>query len=296
MIDDATLSGQARAFRDALEPVIGSVYFSPECHRAYAELGFEPSGRSAGPVRLPDGPAYFTSRGSCLGRVPGEVVAAAFAVFSPVAVIPSVTFGWGLTDAATIATARLDGAAAQLGRLLADADPAPVTDTLRRAAGPLRPEARPLYAGLTSLQAPTEPWAQLHRAGDVLREYRGDAHNAAWVGHGLDAVEIGLMTELWWGLEPRTYVRTRAWTDAELDEAEERLVDRGLVDEDGFTEAGAQLRESIEAATDRQCRPMIEAVGDDLEPLIATLRSWSKEVVAAGGYPTSAGQLTQDRS
>jgi hypothetical protein len=33
-------------------------------------------------------------------------------------------------------------------------------------------------------------------------------------------------------LEPtvsRTYIRTRAWTDADMDEAEERLVRRGLM-------------------------------------------------------------------
>ena len=54
----------------ALEPLAGQVYFSPECHAAYTELGFGPSpGSSAGGVQLPDGPAYFTSRGSVMGQV-----------------------------------------------------------------------------------------------------------------------------------------------------------------------------------------------------------------------------------
>ena len=76
----------------ALEPVAGQVYFSPECHAAYAELGFSPSpGATKTGVQLPDGPAYFTSRGSLLGQVPGEVVAAAFGVFNPEAVVPSVS-------------------------------------------------------------------------------------------------------------------------------------------------------------------------------------------------------------
>jgi len=74
----------------ALEPVAGQVYFSPECHAAYAVLGFSPSpGTLGGGVQLPDGPAYFTSRGSVMGQVPGQVVAAAFAVFNPDAVVPS---------------------------------------------------------------------------------------------------------------------------------------------------------------------------------------------------------------
>ena len=52
----------------ALEPVAAQVYFSPECHTAYAGLGFSPSpATSPGGVEFPDGPAYFTSRGSVMG-------------------------------------------------------------------------------------------------------------------------------------------------------------------------------------------------------------------------------------
>ena len=51
----------------------------------------------------------------------------------------------------------------------------------------------------------------------MLREYRGDAHTAAWTSAGLDATEVGLLTELYWGLPMRTYIRTRAWSDDQLD-------------------------------------------------------------------------------
>ena len=71
-VDDAVLR-RTRSLAAALEPVIGQVYFAPECHAAYARLGFSPSPGHAGPVALPDGPAYFTSRGSLLGQVrPGR--------------------------------------------------------------------------------------------------------------------------------------------------------------------------------------------------------------------------------
>ncbi|MEZ5257289.1 MAG: hypothetical protein R2705_10495 [Ilumatobacteraceae bacterium] len=95
----------ARRLASLLEPVAGQVYFSPECHAAYVELGFDPSPGDFNGVAGPDGPAYFTSRGSVMGQVPGEVVAAAFAVFSPAAVVPSVTLGWSRTDATTICAA-----------------------------------------------------------------------------------------------------------------------------------------------------------------------------------------------
>ena len=66
----------ARRLGSVLEPVVGQVYFAPECHQAYEALGFSPSARDVDGVAMPDGPAYFTSRGSVLGQVPGTVVAA----------------------------------------------------------------------------------------------------------------------------------------------------------------------------------------------------------------------------
>ena len=70
------LNVTARRLASLIEPIVGQVYFSPECHAEYEALGFDPSPGKAGDVALPDGPAYFTSRGSLMGQVPGEVVAA----------------------------------------------------------------------------------------------------------------------------------------------------------------------------------------------------------------------------
>jgi len=272
----------------ALEPVAGQVYFSPECHAAYAELGFSPSpGTIAGGVQLPDGPAYFTSRGSVLGQVPGEVVAAAFAVFNPEAVVPSVEFGWARVDAPTICAARTQGAVAQLVRVLG---PEPeglgrANELLAAAAAPLRPEGKPLFAGLLSLGLPGDPVGDLWRLADLLREFRGDAHTAAWTSAGLDATEVGLLTELYWGLPMRSYIRTRAWSDPQLDEAEGRLAARGLVVDGGLTDAGRALRESVEVATDAQCEVMVDALGERTDELIELLTAWSAAVREAGGYP-----------
>lgn len=280
----------ARRLAMLLEPVVGQVYFSPECHAEYEALGFAPSPGHAGATALPDGPAYFTSRGSLLGQVPGEVVAAAFAVFDPAAVVPAVTFGWTRTDAPTIRTARDRGAIAQLVRVLGEA-PAGldrVIELLERAAAPLRPEGRPLFAGLSSMELPDHPVGRMWRLGDRLREYRGDSHTAAWISAGLDATEIGLLSELWWGLPLKTYVRTRAWTEEALDGAIERLRSRGLLEGDGFSPAGRTLREQVEAATDAQMRPAVDALGDDADELFDRLAPWGEELRRTGAY-LSAG-------
>ena len=276
-----------RRLAAALEPVTGQVYFAAECHQEYEKLGFSPSPFTLDTgVQLPDGPAYFTSRGSCMGQVPGEVVAAAFAVFNPEAVIPSVQLGWTHCDAPTIASARTRGATAQLTRILGDhpdrLDRA--TALLQQAGAPLRPEGRPLYAGLLSLGLPGDPMGDMWRSGDILREFRGDAHTASWISAGFDATEIGLLTELYWGIPPRSYIRTRAWSDDKLDAAEERLRSRGLVDDNGLTQQGRTQREAVEVATDRQCGPAVAALGDELPELIAILEPWGVAIRASGGY------------
>ena len=282
----STISQAARRLGSVLEPVVGQVYFSPECHENYVKLGFEPSPAKVGDVALPDGPAYFTSRGSVMGQVPGELVAAAFAVFNPDVVIPAVTLGWTRTDAATICAARTDGAVAQLQRLLG---PAPdgverAAELLKRATDPLRPEGRPLYAGVRSLDVPDDALAAVWRLGDQLREYRGDCHTASWITAGFDATEIGLMSELYWGLRMRSYSRTRAWTDEQFDSACERLRSRGLIDQVGFTDAGREAREAIEVTTDEQMRPALDALGSDIDELFDIMTPWGAAVRAGGGY------------
>ena len=279
----------ARALASALEPFAGQVYFSPECHAGYQALGFNGSSAEIGGVAMPDGPAYFTSRGSVMGQVPGEVVASAFAVFNPAAVVPSVAYGWSLTDASSICAARDAGAVGQLERILG-ATPDGIDRAgalLAQANEGLRPEGRPLFAGLLSLGLPGTPMGDAWRLADRLREYRGDVHTAAWTGAGFDATEIGLMSELYWGLPMRSYSRSRAWSEAEFDAAEARLAGRGLVDGGVLTDDGRSAREAVEVHTDALCRPIIDNLGSGLDELVGILNGWGAAIRDAKGYPAS---------
>lgn len=297
-MDSTDAPTAARALGGALEPVIGQVYFSPEAHAGYEALGFDPSPGLNNGVAMPEGVAYFTSRGSLMGQVRGTVVASAFAVFNPAAVAPAVDLGWTRTDAASICAARDRGALDQLDRILGEPDGLRgMADRLDRAAEALSLAGRPLAAGVSALADPDHVWGRLFRRGDLLREYRGDSHTIAWATAGLDAIEIGLLTELFWGLPLRTYTRTRAWSDDDFDAAEERLRSRGLVTADGgFTPAGRALREAVEAATDQQCAPIIEALGDDLDAVLATLTEWGRTVRAQHGYPQSGPHELAERA
>lgn len=287
-MDEASLRRRARTLAATIEPVVGQVFFSPECHAAYEKLGFNPSPGSFGNgVAAPDGPAYFTSRGSLMGQVAPHVVASAFGVFKPPIVAMGVEYGWTLTDAPTIFTARRNGAVAQLQRVLGDA-PAEVdriNDAFQRAVDRLREPGRPLFAGLRSQwDDPSDRWTRFFHLGDMLRECRGDAHVCAWSSAGVDAVEIGLLTEAYMGLPLRTYIRTRGWNDAELDAAADRLSSRGWLAGDALTDAGRAAREDIERATDEAMRDAIEAIGDDLDGVVETVQPWGEQMRAAGGY------------
>jgi hypothetical protein len=291
------LSKKARRLGGALEPIAGSVYFSPECHTNYEKLGFGPSPGEFAGVAGPEFSAYFCSRGAPMGQVPGEVVAMAFGVFNPEIVLPAVDAGWEKTDANTIREARDDGAIGQLTRVLGEKPDGidRAIELLTRAVAVCRPEGKALYSGLASLDLPGDPVGDMWRQADRLREYRGDAHIAAWTGACLDATEICLLTDAYWGLPLRTYSASRGWTPAQFDAAEERLVSRGLLKaqperlpergESAFTDAGRAYREEVEVATDRMCKPLVDALGDDFEELLSILHPWGAAIRDAKGYP-----------
>ena len=179
---------------------------------------------------------------------------------------------------------------------------ADATVLLASAVEPLRPEGKPLFAGLLSLGLPGEPMGDMWRLADMLREYRGDAHTAAWTSAGLHATEVGLLTELYWGLPMRSYIRTRAWTDEQLTAAETSLSERGLVVDGAFTAEGRALRESVEEATDAQCAVILDALGDSVDRAaghprpVGRCHPRRRRVPAAGTARSGARSLTFSRA
>ena len=288
------LSEQARRLRNALEPLASNVYFAPEVHAEFEALGFGPGTGGEGYVTLAEVSGYYCSRAGCMGQVPGEVVVAAFGVFNPDLIIPAVERGWSIAGVDEVVAARERGATASLQRILGMPDELPwVTGVMQRAAAAGGASGRFLYAGLRSLGIPPTPWGAAWRAIDTVREHRGDSHIAAWLAAGLDPVEAGLLTEVYYGMPSKRYHSGRGWTDSQLDAGLDRLRAAGIIDGDppALTERGAALRESIEVATDRQQRPIIEAIGDDFEQLVTTLEPWAGAIVADGGFPSAITQL-----
>jgi len=291
------LSEQARRLRNALEPLASNVYFAPEVHAEFEALGFGPGTGGEGYVTLAEVSGYYCSRAGCMGQVPGEVVVAAFGVFNPDLIIPAVERGWSIAGVDEVLAARQRGATASLQRILGMPDELPwVTGVMQRAAAAGSASGRFLYAGLRSLGIPSTPWGAAWRAIDTVREHRGDSHIAAWLAAGLDPVEAGLLTEVYYAMPSKRYHSGRGWTDSQLDAGLDRLRAAAIIEGDppALTEDGAALREGIEVATDRQQRPIIEAIGDDFEQLVTTLEPWAGAIVADGGFPSAITQLPPD--
>jgi hypothetical protein len=103
---------------------------------------------------------------------------------------------------------------------------------------------------------------------------------------------IGVVMALGTGLligsvpPPRAYAPTRGWQDADIDTGFERLQRRGLMtDDEQLTDAGRAFREEIEVRTDELERPVLDALGDDLDELLQHLDAWSDAIIAGGSYP-----------
>ena len=203
---------KARRLRNAVEPVAAGVYFAPEAHQAYQALGFEGSPVSQDGVARPELRSYFTSRGACLGQVPGEVVAAAFGVFNPKAVVPAVQAG-GRSPAGGPSWRPGSGARRRCCSGFSEPTRGAWAGSPACCAAP-RPRPRGQAARSSGDCArwafPGHRLGELWRAADLLREYRGDSHVIAWAAGGAGAVEVLLLTEQWWGLPPRSYTPTRS--------------------------------------------------------------------------------------
>ena len=267
----------ARRLRDAIEPLATICFWSEPAYDAYAARGLD----------FLQG--YVWGRASALGDAEPTVAAAAFGVFEPGLVAHLVTTGRQACSLDAVRTAKTEGAATALRTVLGDPEAADgldeTTEALRAAAAAAPVVGRPLFAGLSALAWPADPWARLWHACSLLREHRGDSHLAAVVAAGLDGCQANVLTELWVGWEPLAYTGSRAWAPEAMAAATSSLERRGLVADGTITDDGRALRERIEAATDRAEEPVVATLGSDLPAHLARLDAWANRVVEHGWFP-----------
>lgn len=269
-MDHDALAAGTRRLRARADAIFGAVWCMPERHTGFTRLGLSPAASALG------------GRAACMGPVPGEVAVAAFGCIEPTVVLAAIGEAWSKTTPEELLAERLACARRYLVGLLG---PRPdgierAVELLRRACEAAPAAGHPLFAGLRSLPWPGDPMGDLWRACEMVRERRGDSHVNAWQAAGLDGVEINVLSELWRDLRVgQVAVGQMGWPPEAVEEAHRRLVARGLVDGGGLTPAGRELRDGIERATDVQERPLLEALGADLDELLVLLEPWARTVL-----------------
>ncbi|MGW0738057.1 SCO6745 family protein [Streptomyces sp. NPDC002851] len=271
-----------RRCHNVLNPLHSSVYFSPDYAKELAGVGLTDS--RAG---------YFVGRAAALGRVGPGVVAATFYNYSYELIAELVPSVWDIASPEDVVAARQRAADSTLRRLLGDeavASPemAEAARLALRATEGCTRHARPLYAAHADLPVPEEPHLAYWHAATLLREHRGDGHLAALLDAGLDPLEALVShTATGKGMAPKWVLGTRGWHRADWDAAVERLRGRGLLDaDDALTEAGTELRQRLELATDRLDAGPYEHLGaEGVERLTELGTAFVGTALAAGAFP-----------
>lgn len=264
----------ARRLRDAAEPLAMHASGSAAVRGVLAGLGLD---------RFQ---AYVWARAASLGEPVPEVVVAAFAVFEPENLAATYQAARDICARTTLLETRTAATVQSLHAVLGDEKVDHAVTALRRGLSAAPCTGRPLFSGLASLRWPQDPLGRLWRACELLREHRGDTHLRLCVSQGLDPVEMNVLTELWLGMPLGRYTRTRGWHDQIIARAVDRLARRGLIETGTLTAEGWALRAAVEEATNLGQRSVVEAIGTDVERLVAALASWSARCIAAGTFTT----------
>lgn len=268
----------ARRFFDRFEPVHAVTYFAPEARTALDALGYR--GFWMG---------YFAARSAPLGIAPHEVVTAIFYNFAPERVAKALPAAWQIAGPEAALHARQDSALAALRRYGLDSDEnvSVAAELAGKAARHAPLDGRPLFAANLALPWPDDPLAALWHAATLLREQRGDAHVAVLAAAGISGRESNVLHAAA-GKVPRDYIaRTRDYDAAAWRHHEQRLADRGLLDDDGsLTTAGRECKDQIESTTDALALSALNALSDEeVEALFRALTPITRVVVDGGDVP-----------
>jgi hypothetical protein len=262
----------ARRLWQHYEPVHAVAYFAPEVEEALAAAGLTGFWRG-----------YFAARAAPLGPVGPEVVQATFYGFSPVLVRKCIPLAWEQCPPAAAIAARDAGVLAAYERLGIDADEETVA-LAEAAAAACRPEGRALHAAHAAWAAShprTDRRLRLWWATTLLREHRGDGHNAALTAAGVGGCEANQLAVADGVAPPERQQMIRGWDD----EAWAAGAAAAAARPTGF-------RDGIEATTDRLAAGPVAALGaDGVDELCRRLRPLVEAVVADGtfAYPNPIG-------
>jgi hypothetical protein len=186
----------ARRLYELTEPIALVNFFSEEPNEAMVALGFR---------NCWDG--YFAGRSAPLGRVPAEVVHAAFYNFADGEVARHIPQIWSTTTPEAAQAAREQGCVAALRTILGDLSrhrSARAAALLAKASTSAPTFGRVMYGGLRALPIPEAPVARLWHSANMLREHRGTATSLPWSPNGSAESRLTSSAHSAWASFPRS--------------------------------------------------------------------------------------------
>lgn len=273
------LQSASRTAWTLLEPLHAVTYFAPESHAAFKEAGYR--GFWMG---------YFAGRAAPFGAVPAGMVHASFYNFAYARVQQALPAAWTFAPPSAALAARERGAVAALrrclGPLVEDPSVARASELASRLAYSAPSEGRPLFAANQALDEPSAPLARLWHAATLLREHRGDGHNAALMAAGITGRESHVFRALANGTGRDMYAVARDFSESEWATCTESLRRKGLVAGGKLSELGARTNTEIEDRTDSlAAHAFVNMPAEELNELLDLLRPVTQSVVALGEIP-----------
>jgi len=234
---------------------------------------------------------YFGFRMAPLGAVDPAVATAICYGFHPSRVYRALPDAWSYASPADAIAAReaaMDeslrsvlGPAVEFPELAEAAELAWTAAQLAEIAG------RPLAAANQALPRPALAHVALWQASTVLREHRGDGHNAVLVSRSISPVQAHLLKLAAGESDPELLRIGRGFAAADWAAGQLELTERGLLDERGeLTSAGHHEHELIEQLTDAAAEQPWLALGEaGAIRLLTLLHPLAATVVGSGVVP-----------
>lgn len=273
----------SRAMWKKYEPIHASLYFYPLAAQKYREIGLKGGWMS-----------YFASRSATLGTPDRNTVQAAFYHFSPELISRAIPDAWTFAKSEDILKTRL-----QLAYdLLSTSNAVPNTRDceqllveLLELAKSLPREGRILYASLIDTDWTGSPQLMAFGIASLLREHRGDTHNAVLLSNSISGVQSHLLQIASGRVTYDSLFPNRGWDEGDWNKGLEKLIERRILKPEStsikpiFTDTGRELKSKIESDTDFNSDPWTSLESSTRQQFSDILGQISTAIKTYVGFP-----------
>lgn len=256
-----------RKLRDLVDAIGAAVYYSPLAQSSYEQLGLKSKWPSNGSIKS-ESEGYFCSRCSVIKELDIQRISDALFIFPIDIVANSLASGWAKTVATNVKNVRVTSASIQLAESAPKSlDPLRCADFLIFLINLLDPNGFALFEALNNDPLPSEPFARLWRAADLLREYRSASHLRI-SALNLSPPELLMLTFAARGRNPTVSLDQLGWSKESFYDSISSLNKQGLLNATSITLSGKQLRAHIEIQTDNSLDNITRYLTDDKARLV----------------------------